>query len=165
MEVDSARSLTKKLHASTKALGAAKKELAQLRQARATHTASWQEFVIQATQAIEKGHALYETRQAEFMEKERAVTEKVAAARRELKELTSKSADTAEANTANAAEAIGEDDSEIEMLPVTSVDEATSSDVQATKKLRTALQSVCARLPAPDDDTPKRRTKPEAPPA
>ena len=162
MENDNGKALTKRLHGSTKQLGAAKKELAQLRQARSSHSSSWRDFVLQATVAIEKGQALYEQRQTEFAEKERIATEKVAAARQELKTLTSQSAETAEDSR---AEEIQDDDSEVEMLPVSATAEEAQTAVQAQKKLRTALQSVCARLPSAEDDTtPKHRAAVKAEP-
>ena len=162
METDNDKAITKKLHACTKQLGAAKKELAQLRSAKTNHSASWREFVLQATMAIEQGQTIFEQRQAEFLDKERQATERVTAARRELKLLTSQSA---ESEVGKPAEEIPDDDSEVEMLPAgTAAEEQT--EVQAQKKLRTALQSVCAKLPTVEDETPKRRgaVKAEPPP-
>ena len=90
LEEDTGRQLTRSLHSATAQLGAARKELAQVRMAKKAHLASWQTFVEQVIQAVEQGQEDMDTKMTEFQEKEAAALTKVSVARKAIKELATK---------------------------------------------------------------------------
>ena len=156
MEAVEGKALTKQLHTTAKQLGDAKQALCKIRQARQAHQTSWQQFVLKTAAAIEAGQEQFDRRILEYDQQEGEAKERVATARRALREISSKAKedDTVQVDS---------DESDVELAPVA---EATGSDdscQQATKRLRTALQSICQKLPEQEETTPRRRVKAEPP--
>ena len=90
MEAVEGKALTKQLHTTAKQLGEAKQVLCKVRQARQAHQVSWQHFMLKTAAAIEAGQEQFDKRLLEYDQQENEAKEKVASARRALREVSSK---------------------------------------------------------------------------
>ena len=113
--------------------------------------------------ALEKGQEQFDKRMVDFNTKEAEAQDKIAAARKSIRSLSAL-AKAEEAPPKEDGTVVVEDsDSDIELQPA-AVSSGQDDCQQATKKLRTTLQTICARLPDLDTSTPRRRVKVEPPP-
>ena len=81
---------------------------------------------------------------------------KISTARKNIRELTAVAVDGKD-----TAVEVDTDSDGAEMME--DAPQAAPEQVQAVKKLKTALETVCAKLPAADAESPRRRNKPELP--
>ncbi|CAE7586002.1 CACNA1S [Symbiodinium sp. CCMP2592] len=155
LEADTGRRLTKNLHSQTAQLGAAKRRLQEVKAAKAKHEHQWVEFLNGTIQALEKGAKQYQETVDTYLSQEEDAKTKLAAARQAIRDLT-----TAPHQEEDGTMSVQEE-SDLELL----VDAGTSGAqeaaepkvVQAQKKLRVTLDTLMARLPMTEADTPRRR--------
>ena len=148
------KQVTKSMHAQTKAMGSAKKQLHEIQDARRRQDNSWVEFLNQTLQALEKGSQKYDEAIQKFDDQEKDARQKLVAARAAIKELAGQMEKEAPASEEDEI-------SDIELMDTTqssgtSVPEE-SKVVQANKRLRVTLDALLTKLPAAEDTTPRRR--------
>ena len=81
------RQVTKSMHAQTKTMGSAKKQLHEIQEARRRQDNSWVEFLNQTLLALEQGAQKYDEAVQKFDEQEKEAKQRLAAARAAIKEL------------------------------------------------------------------------------
>ncbi|CAE7213627.1 CACNA1S [Symbiodinium sp. CCMP2592] len=158
LEADTGRRLTKSLHAQTSQLGAAKKSLQEVRTARVKHESQWVDFLNGTVQALEKGAKKYQETMDAFATQEEEAKTKLTAARQAIRDLATEKADKPDAT------AMEEDDSDLELMTDLNVLPGPSEShepkvAQAQKKLRVTLDTIFAKLPSAEVETPRRRSR------
>ncbi|CAE6935081.1 unnamed protein product, partial [Symbiodinium sp. KB8] len=160
MEVDQGRVLTRTLHTQTTQLGAAKKQLQETRVNRRVQEQAWADFLNSTVAALEKGAKKYQELMEEFDATEAEALQRVAQARKCIRDLANSEKVTKEE----------EEDEESDLELMTDVAGAASSAgaeenpvEQAQKKLRVTMDALLAKMPATDAGTPRRRSRTEEP--
>ena len=157
VDMNEGRMVTKTIHSQTNVMGAAQKQLHAVKAARKQQEAAWVDFMQKTIDALEKGAQKFQETMTKYDEQEADATQKLALARKSIRDLATDAAETA--TKEEEAEEI--DDSDLELMDTTSVpttgvpEEVKVQQVQ--KKLRITLDALMARLPANEDGTPKRR--------
>ena len=146
------RQLTRDIHSWTKQMGAARKQLANLKANRTWHVHAWTTFLEQTVQAVNKGAEQFEKQCAAFAEQEANAREKMSAARTAIRQLTAPDA---------SAPVEDEQDSDVELLTAQAEPIVDDADVvlQAQKKVKTTLATLVEKLPDAEPTTPKRRAR------
>ena len=141
------KQVTKSLHDQTTQLGQARRQVQQLRQARAEQMSSWQTYVNSALQALEKGLAEHEQRMERLQQLENQAAEKAQQAQKAIQSLSK------EAVVVSDQESEGDDLIGPELLD-------DGQTLQAQKKLRMTLEQLKQQMPEGDaNGTPKRRLR------
>ena len=160
MEVDQGRVLTRTLHTQTTQLGAAKKQLQETRVNRRAQEQAWADFLNSTVAALEKGAKKYQELMEEFDATEAEALQRVAQARKCIRDLANSEKVTKEE----------EEDEESDLELMTDVAGTASSTgaeenpvEQAQKKLRVTMDALLAKMPATDAGTPRRRGRTEEP--
>ena len=154
-EGDNAKLLTKGLHAHTAALGSARKQVQQARQAMAAQNGSWARFVQSALDSISKGAAEHEANIEKLKALEQDGLEKARAARASIRQLRATSVTELDDEESGEAELVVDAES-----MDTSAQEEAEQSAQVQKKLR-MTEELAKRMPQEDAATPKRRVKHE----
>ena len=151
MEGNQGRMVTKSMHAHTKTMGSAKKQIHTLREARRKQDASWVEFLNNTVLALEQGAKRYQEAMQKFEEQETEARTRLTNARQAIRELAGKM-ETEEPNIVDDAEDL--DDSDIELMDTTQTALTATTEeskvVQAQKKLRVTLDALMSKRPPAD---------------
>ncbi|CAE7516044.1 Large2 [Symbiodinium sp. KB8] len=162
MEGNQGRMVTKSMHAHTKTMGSAKKQIHTLREARRKQDASWVEFLNNTVLALEQGAKRYQEAMQKFEEQETEARTRLTNARQAIRELAGKM-ETEEPNIVDDAEDL--DDSDIELMDTTQTALTATTEeskvVQAQKKLRVTLDALMSKRPPADPG--KATTSPPKP--
>ena len=156
LEQNTGRLVTKSIHSQTTAMGAARKQLQNIKESKRSQEASWVEFLNSTVTALEKGSQRFQETMADLDAKEIEAAKKLAAARKAIRALAG---DKEPPETVGSADEDG--DSDVELMEDTAVVDLPSGEdtkiMQAHKKLRVTLDSLLMKLPMSEDGTPRRR--------
>ena len=153
LEQNTGRLVTKSIHSQTTAMGAARKQLQNIKESKRSQEASWVEFLNSTVTALEKGSQRFQETMADLDAKEIGAAKKLAAARKAIRALAG---DKEPPEAVGSADEDGESD--VELMEDTAVVDLPSGEdtkiMQAHKKLRVTLDSLLTKLPVSEDGTP-----------
>ncbi|CAE7858178.1 unnamed protein product [Symbiodinium microadriaticum] len=135
LEQNTGRLVTKSIHSQTTAMGAARKQLQNIKESKRSQEASWVEFLNSTVTALEKGSQRFQETMADLDAKEIEAAKKLAAARKAIRALAG---DKEPPETVGSADEDG--DSDVELMEDTAVVDLPSGE--DTKIMQATWQRI-----------------------